>query len=453
MYCFTKYFVLFICIQAYSQFGGEQIISTSAIGPQRAIAVYVDNDSALDVLVASQFDSSISWFKNLDGNGNFGPKTVIASINQPNWVHGADLDGDLDIDILTQSGPDDSIYWIENLDGNGSFGSPNIISNTADGAYSVIAADLDDDTDLDVVSAADISNEITWYENLDGAGNFAAGIPITTLSNGRSVLALDLDADLDNDIVVSSSGSVTLAWFENLDGLGSFGPQQIINGAGLAIESIYGADVDSDDDFDLIVAIPGENRISWFENIDGNGSFGIENIISNNASSAFSVFAADLDLDMDIDILSASPSDNKIAWYENIDGMGAFSTEQIISTNAVGAISVFAADLNNDTDIDVLSASQNDNKVAWYSNLILGFQDLSKEEFLIYPNPTQGYLYIDYSSKYEYLSISVHDASGRKVINQLLDEDFIDLNALTSGIYHISILTNDKVYSTKIIKL
>ncbi|MBK9461509.1 MAG: VCBS repeat-containing protein [Sphingobacteriales bacterium] len=55
-------------------------------------------------------------------------------------------------------------------------------------------------------------------------------------------------------------------------------------------------------------------------------------------------------------MLSASYYDNKIAWYEN-DGSGNFGTQQIITASVLGARSVYAADLDNDGDIDVLSAS------------------------------------------------------------------------------------------------
>ena len=70
--------------------------------------------------------------------------------------------------------------------------------------------------------------------------------------------------------------------------------------------------------------------------------------------------------DGDIDVLSASSNDNKIAWYEN-NGSQNFSA-RTISTNASGAFSVFATDLDQDGDIDVLSASTSDDKVAWYEN-------------------------------------------------------------------------------------
>jgi hypothetical protein len=50
--------------------------------------------------------------------------------------------------------------------------------------------------------------------------------------------------------------------------------------------------------------------------------------------------------------------DDKIAWYIN-DGNGNFSSEQIISTTANGAWSVYAIDIDGDGDNDVLSASAN----------------------------------------------------------------------------------------------
>jgi len=62
-------------------------------------------------------------------------------------------------------------------------------------------------------------------------------------------------------------------------------------------------------------------------------------------------------------VLSASDNDDKFAWYEN-DGSEGF-TEHAISTSADGAISVFAADVDGDGDMDVLSASKSDNKIAW----------------------------------------------------------------------------------------
>ncbi|MEE9450112.1 MAG: FG-GAP-like repeat-containing protein, partial [Ignavibacteriaceae bacterium] len=73
-----------------------------------------------------------------------------------------------------------------------------------------------------------------------------------------------------------------------------------------------------------------------------------------------------MDGDGDIDVLSASYEDDKIAWYEN-DGNENF-TPHTITTGTDGARSVYAGDVDGDGDMDVLSASWNDDKIAWYEN-------------------------------------------------------------------------------------
>ena len=93
--------------------------------------------------------------------------------------------------------------------------------------------------------------------------------------------------------------------------------------------------------------------------------FGSRNIISTVADGADSVFAADVDSDGDMDVLSASREDDKIAWYEN-DGIQNFMPHTI-SVAADGVRRIFVADV--DGDLDVLSASRFDDTIAWYENL------------------------------------------------------------------------------------
>ena len=62
-------------------------------------------------------------------------------------------------------------------------------------------------------------------------------------------------------------------------------------------------------------------------------------------------------------MLSASGNDDSIAWYEN-DGSQSFS-EYVITTLANNAHVVFAVDLDNDGDVDALSAAYSGG-VDWY---------------------------------------------------------------------------------------
>ena len=72
--------------------------------------------------------------------------------------------------------------------------------------------------------------------------------------------------------------------------------------------------------------------------------------ITTLANGANSVYVADLDGDGDYGVLSASSNDDRIAWYEN-NGTGNFGNMQTITTGADGANSVYAADLDGDRPI------------------------------------------------------------------------------------------------------
>ena len=238
--------------------------------------------------------------------------------------------------------------------------SGNFTAHTITGGayYSVFAADMDGDDDLDVLSASYKYNSIAWYEN-DGTQSFTAH-PISTADGAYSVFAADVDGDGDMDVLSASYNDGKIAWYEN-DGNRNFRAHTITTAADEA-SSVFAADVDGDGDLDVLSASYNDD-IAWYEN-GGNRNFRAHTI-STAASDARSVFAADVDGDGDMDVLSASSRHDKIAWYEN-DGTQSF-TAHTIST-ADEASSVFAADVDGDGDLDVLSASYRDHGIHWYEN-------------------------------------------------------------------------------------
>ena len=341
-------------------------ISTTATNAFEVYAKDLDGDGDKDLICAQ--GTEVVWYENEDGNGSYGTKKVItSSANGARSVYADDIDGDGDIDVLSASIYDDRTAWYENTDGKGTFGSQQIITSGGD-CWSVRTGDFDGDGDIDVLTAKENGDKIVWNKN-DGSGSFGTDQTISLVANGvLSIFPADLDGDGDLDILEAVYHTDTIAWFENSDGQGTFSSPKTLTTTCDQASSVYSCDIDGDGDLDVLSASMGDNEIDWFENTDGNGTFGSPQVITTSAVYARSVFAADLDNDGDLDVLSASNDDDKICWYENTDGNGTFGTQNIISSSADGALSVFASDIDDDGDMDVLSASQYDNKVALYKN-------------------------------------------------------------------------------------
>jgi len=126
--------------------------------------------------------------------------------------------------------------------------------------------------------------------------------------------------------------------------------------------NVFAIDVDGDGDIDMLSASTSDDTVAWYEN-DGSQSFTKHDITTSGFQSV-DVFAIDMDGDGDIDVLSVYRPDT-VAWYEN-DGSQSF-TEHVITTSADVPNRVFAIDVDGDGDIDVLSASAVDNTIAWYA--------------------------------------------------------------------------------------
>ena len=453
---FIFFIALFSCINSHAQFGPQQVITTDAQLVRSVFAADIDGDGDMDVLSASAGDDKIAWYENTNGLGNFGPQNTIAFLDQTDWVRAADLDGDNDIDVLALTGSLDLLVWYENLDGLGSFSAQKIINTNVDLPQTIIAADINGDGDMDVISASRDDNKIAWYENTDGQGNFGAQqiISNSTLS-ARSIYAADIDDDGDIDVMATSAGSKRLYLYENTDGQGNFGSGQIIvetpdfNG----FVSIFAIDLDGDDDMDVLSAEFGGNRLAWYENTDGQGSFGPQKNIDTVMNLPIMVFAADLDNDNDNDVLSVSAFDQRVVWYENLDGLGNFGPQQIISTEVPGVFDAYAADIDNDTDIDVLSASQIDDKIAWYENLtILGIKEYSESSLLIYPNPSSSRIFIK-SQKEPITKIELCNLLGEKIQTFVNIVENINIANLQAGIYLLKIHVENRTITKKIIKM
>ena len=334
------------------------------------LAEDLDGDGDQDIL-AGGYGSNISWYENTDGLASFGPVQFFpATAAGDSSVFAADLDGDGDPDALRTSDCNNKLEWFENTDGLGTFGSEQPLVSSAPAARTAPGVDLDGDGDPDVLVASLSDNKIAWYENADGLGTFGTQKVVTTVAFGiESVVAGDLDGDGDPDLV---SGYLNeAAWYENTDGLGTFGPPVVLPVAATRVIEVATADLDGDGDQDVLAMCASPNKLVWLENTDGLGSFGPEQAIVASAPSSGSVFAVDMDDDGDQDVLVAISTAGVVAWYENTDGLASFGPAQVITTSTPGVTSIYGADMDADGDVDVLATwyPSLEGRLAWFENV------------------------------------------------------------------------------------
>jgi hypothetical protein len=337
---------------AVPTFSTRQVISTTVGLAIDVRTADLDGDGDTDILLAS-YNGGIFWFEN--GGGSPPSWTQHHLVTQPGVdgafsVFAARVDGDADLDLLSASFNDQQYLWYENRLPSSTWPA-RAIHIGAQEAEDVWAADLDGDGDTDVIAGSTTDQWLAWFEN-DGASP-PAFRNMHTLSTGDSAVtmqAADLDGDSDLDVVTGSR------WYESDGGAPPvFTPRLYDTGAPTG--AVFVTDVDGDGDADILGASGADNRVAWYENDGGSPPAWTARVITAGAELALAVHGADIDRDGDLDVLSASWQDNTIAWYEN-DGVSPPAwTEHVITTSATLARSVYAADVDGDGDADVLSAT------------------------------------------------------------------------------------------------
>lgn len=358
-------------------FGAPKYPAAANLSASSAMAGDIDGDGDVDLVTSSLTEGKIYWYKNTDTI--YGNQIVVShDAASAKKVALADIDGDGSLDIVSISGPStsgytDKISWYRNLDGLGNFGPQiNIPISTYDSPDGLVVYDVDGDGDKDIVTALDNwpdgGDRIVWYAN-NGSGSFSTEQIIAAGPNGVTSLKIaDMDNDGDLDLVCTSRLDNSISWFSNLNGLGSFGPRQIITSAAFSVGDVAIADLDSDGDNDVAYVSNGSvDDLVWQPNL-GTGIFGATQVINSNIDSngAQTLAAADIDNDGDIDIVVGEAT--KVTWSENLYGQANFEPPKIISSALTTLTSTQILDGDNDGDLDILMTSSGTNKVVWFKN-------------------------------------------------------------------------------------
>jgi len=131
-----------------------------------------------------------------------------------------------------------------------------------------------------------------------------------------------------------------------------------------SVSRIAVADLDGDEDLDVVAASYAANTILWFEN-DGRERFS-RHVVDDSFFGVTWVEAADLDGDSDQDIIASTTEAQALAWWEN-DGAGTFSRRIIDASYEFLWNGCAIGDLDNDQDVDV-GGGTSGGGLAWWEN-------------------------------------------------------------------------------------
>ncbi len=351
-------------VSVSAQFTARRVLTGSPIPSGGYAFADVDGDDDLDVVFASdsQQNQGVRLMRNLDGAGTLGQLQTITSPAWANEPEFGDADGDGDPDMLwVHAG---GARWARNSSGSGTVWDNSTVTFTST-VFDTAFRDLDDDGLDDVVLAYGDSPSLRVHF----ADGVAFGGPVTFAggpAEGRCVDVADLDGDGDPDVVVGGDVVERLAWFEN-DGAGDLSVVHTVDAGLEEVAAIRAGDVDGDGDADLVFGAT--DRLAWLENLDGLGTFGAA--VTIEAVQVHQVELVDTDRDGDLDVLSRAAS-LQLLNHANTDGLGAFApAPQAVLTAAGsqdGALGV--ADLDRDGDPDVLGGGGAPGAIAgWYENV------------------------------------------------------------------------------------
>ncbi|MFG0307335.1 MAG: FG-GAP-like repeat-containing protein [Phycisphaerales bacterium JB040] len=332
----------------------DRIYTDGADIPSDIVFADVNDDGVPDMVVA---DQGIGVGVHLGtGDGTFGARTDYDMGFVCQAVTLGDIDGDGDLDMVCASGysfdecdPEDpecepggtsNSVSIRRNNGDGTFGARTELPAGID-PRSVVLADLDNDTDLDLVAA--MYEELfcsVWFN--DGSGAFGSRSNTVIGFGATGLDAGDVDGDGDTDLVFSREFSNAASVLLNT-GTGSFAPVVDYPVGAARPSAVLLADLDNDSDPEMLVPYQSGDRVRVYWN-DGSGGYAVSTTF-NAGDDPTDVVVIDLNQDGFLDVLTPNSGVRTISYSLN-NGDQTFAARQWFEAGGAGALAV--SDLNAD---------------------------------------------------------------------------------------------------------
>ncbi len=336
-------------------------ITTNFAEPAGTIAVDIDEDDDLDIVSVAYTGNEVAWWENDGSGGGWTKHRIAVGFEGPVGLCAVDINDDDHVDIAACAEDADEVAWWAN-NGSGTAWTRHEVDPAINSPFSVRWADYDNDDDPDLSAAAYAANDIVWWENTDGlGGSWTRHTVDANLSGAWGATPVDINEDNETDILAAAYGANQICWYENLGG-GASWSKRVVDWDFDSPVSIRAHDMDGDDDIDIL-ASSYSGTVAWWEN---GGSRWTKHVIAEGLDVAFCVFAQDLDGDQDPDVISSERNSDRVWWWENADGVGTLWIQHLVDETGDGPNGLLAADINNDTQQNIIVAFSFSHTIRWY---------------------------------------------------------------------------------------
>ncbi|MDA7502011.1 FG-GAP-like repeat-containing protein [Chitinophagales bacterium] len=329
-----------------------------------------DNDGYDDLFIPVNELNEPSILYHNEGDGTFSKVTTGAIATDLGASISAtwgdyDNDGFIDLFVANNESSSNRLYHNE---GNGTFTSITNSPLIALPKYSHCAAwaDYNKDGNLDIVVSDFHPTNFNYLFYGDGNGGFEVDLSSVISLTARSSVGLawgDYDNDGDQDLFIANTGNQNNQLFKNNNGeFEEITTGDLVNDGGHSVGGVWG-DYDNDEDIDLFVSNTRAEEANFFYENNGDGSFTKINsgaLVENRSHSNGSSWA-DYDNDGDLDLIVANDQNSKNFLFSNNGDKTFTKLDNAITEEFNNSYGTAWSDYDNDGDYDLLVSNIGDN--------------------------------------------------------------------------------------------
>ncbi|CAF1663691.1 unnamed protein product, partial [Adineta ricciae] len=331
----------------------------SGSSPQSLAIGDFNNDEKVDIAIVNSGINNVLTFVKYDLGAFRDPVSFSTGKgSSPNAISINDFNNDHQLDFIVVNKDSNSISVRLGL-GNGTFSNQTIYSTgTKSSPWDVSTADVNHDKKVDIIVSNIWANNIVVFLG-HGDGSFSNQIScFVDYDSGPTGTAVgDFDKDEHLDIVVALQLIHKIAILHGY-GNGSFAYKRNYSMIGdsypMAVATV---DFDKDGILDILVANYGKGNLCIFQG-HTDGTFAIATTLSTGMNSGpRSIFVADLNKDSILDIAVANSAAGSVGIFFG-DSDGTFSDQMPLSTGKDSApYGISIGDFNHDSQLDIAVAN------------------------------------------------------------------------------------------------